>query len=79
MLHEIHETPSKRKTDYHRFLNLILNLVQCRHDGTHEIDNINNTISGHFHFDAYNASGEYTINISDGVFYKIPVNLGVQD
>ena len=45
----------------------------------HEIDNINNTISGHFHFDAYNASGEYTINISDGVFYKIPVNLGVQD
>ena len=39
----------------------------------HEIDNIDNTITGHFHFDAYNASGEHTINISEGVFYKIPI------
>ena len=40
-----------------------------------EIDNINNTVSGHFHFDAYNSSGDYTVNISEGVFYKIPISL----
>ena len=39
-----------------------------------EIDTINNTISGHFHFDAYNGTGQYTINVSEGVFYKIPIN-----
>ncbi len=44
-----------------------------------EIDSENNTISGHFHFDAYNGTGEYTINISEGVFYKIPINSGNQD
>ena len=44
-----------------------------------EIDNVNNTISGHFHFDAYNGTGQYTINVSEGVFYKIPVNSGEQD
>jgi len=44
-----------------------------------EIDNTNNTISGNFHFDAYNGTGEYTINISEGVFYKIPINSGNQD
>jgi len=44
-----------------------------------EIDNLNNTISGHFHFDAYNSTGEYTINVSEGVFYKIPIISGNQD
>ena len=44
-----------------------------------EIDNINNTISGHFYFDAYDGTGQYTINISEGVFYKIPINSGEQD
>lgn len=44
-----------------------------------EIDNINNTVSGHFHFDAYNSSGDYTVNISEGVFYKIPISSDNQD
>jgi len=44
-----------------------------------EIDNVNNTISGHFHFDAYDGTGQYTINVSEGVFYKIPINSGDQD
>jgi len=44
-----------------------------------EIDNVNNTISGHFHFDAYNGTGEYTVNVSEGIFYKIPINSGDQD
>ena len=44
-----------------------------------EIDNINNTVSGHFHFDAYNSSGDYTVNISEGVFYKIPISSENQD
>ena len=45
----------------------------------HQIDNVNNTISGHFHFDAYNGTGEFTINISEGVFYRIPINSANQD
>lgn len=49
------------------------------HVDINEIDSVNNTVSGHFHFDAYNGTGEYTINISEGVFYKIPMNLGSQD
>ena len=44
-----------------------------------EIDNINNTVSGHFHFDAYNSSGDYTVNISEGVFYKITISSDNQD
>ena len=44
-----------------------------------EIDNINNTVSGHFHFDAYNSNGDYTVNISEGVFYKIPISSDNQD
>ena len=44
-----------------------------------EIDIVNNTISGHFHFDSYNGTGQYTINVSEGVFYKIPINSGEQD
>jgi len=44
-----------------------------------EIDNINNTISGHFYFDAFDGTGQYTINISEGVFYKIPINSVEQD
>ena len=49
------------------------------HVDINEIDSVNNTVSGHFHFDAYNGTGEYTINISEGVFYKIPINSGSQD
>jgi len=45
----------------------------------HEIDSVDNTISGHFHFDAYNGTGQHTINISEGVFYKIPINSEEQD
>ena len=44
-----------------------------------EIDNLNNTISGNFHFDAYNVTGEYTVNVSEGIFYKIPINSENQD
>ena len=44
-----------------------------------EIDNVNNTVSGHFHFDAYSGTGEYTINLSEGVFYKIPITSDSQD
>ena len=44
-----------------------------------EIDNLNNTISGNFHFDAYNGTGEYTVNVSEGIFYKIPINSEDQD
>tara|TARA_B100001287_G_scaffold196769_1_gene166436 strand:+ start:50 stop:523 length:474 start_codon:yes stop_codon:yes gene_type:complete len=44
-----------------------------------EIDNLNNTISGNFHFDAYNSNGEYTVNVSEGIFYKIPINSENQD
>ncbi len=42
-----------------------------------DFDNINSTISGHFNFDAYNGTGEFTVNISEGVFYKIPLNYSV--
>ena len=45
----------------------------------HEIDNLNNTISGNFHFDAFNGTGEYTVNVSEGIFYKIPINSENQD
>ena len=44
-----------------------------------EIDNLNNTITGNFHFDAYNSNGEYTVNVSEGIFYKIPINSENQD
>ena len=44
-----------------------------------EIDNFSNTISGNFYFDAYNSTGEYTVNVSEGIFYKIPINSENQD
>ena len=44
-----------------------------------EIDSLNNTITGNFHFDAYDSSGENTINVSEGVFYKIPMTITTQD
>ena len=43
-----------------------------------EIDSLNNTITGNFHFDAYDSS-ENTINVSEGVFYKIPMTITTQD
>ena len=44
-----------------------------------EIDSLNNKITGNFHFDAYDSSGENTINVSEGVFYKIPMTITTQD
>ena len=44
-----------------------------------EIDSLNNTITGNFHFDAYDGSGENTINVSEGIFYKIPMTITTQD
>ena len=47
-------------------------------DGEITIDEFNseeNTISGTFNFDAYNNTGEYTINISQGVFYRLPISV----
>ena len=38
-------------------------------------DSEENTISGTFNFDAYNNTGEYTINISQGVFYRLPISV----
>ena len=39
-----------------------------------QVDFSNNFLTGDFYFNAYNYSGEYSINISEGVFYKIPIN-----
>ena len=44
-----------------------------------EIDYVGNSVSGHFYFDAFDGTGQYTINISEGVFYKIPINSVEQD
>ena len=40
-----------------------------------EFNSEENTISGTFNFDAYNNTGEYTINISQGVFYRLPISV----
>ena len=47
-------------------------------DGEITIEEFNseeNTISGTFNFDAYNNTGEYTVNISQGVFYRLPISV----
>jgi len=47
-------------------------------DGEITIDEFNseeNTISGTFNFDAYNETGEYNLNISEGVFYRLPISV----
>ena len=51
-------------------------------DGEITIEEFNseeNTISGTFNFDAYNNTGEYTINISQGVFYRLPISVGSEN
>jgi hypothetical protein len=51
-------------------------------DGEITIEEYNseeNTISGTFNFDAYNDTGEYTINISQGVFYRLPISVGSEN
>ena len=39
-----------------------------------EFNTENNYISGYFYFDAFDFSGQNTINISDGIFYRIPIS-----
>ena len=41
-----------------------------------EYNSVENTISGTFNFDAYNETGEYNLNISEGVFYRLPISVG---
>ena len=51
-------------------------------DGEITIEEYNseeNTISGTFNFDAYNDTGEYTINISQGVFYRLPISVSSEN
>ena len=40
-----------------------------------EFNSEENTISGTFNFDAYSETGEYNLNISEGVFYKLPISV----
>lgn len=44
-----------------------------------EFDLSNNFLTGEFFFDAHNYSGEFDINISQGIFYKIPIISSNQD
>ena len=47
-------------------------------DGEITIEEFNseeNTITGTFNFDAYDETGEYNINISQGVFYRLPISV----
>ena len=39
-----------------------------------EIDYVENSISGHFYFECYDNSGLHVKTISEGVFYKVPIN-----
>ena len=51
-------------------------------DGEVTIEEFNseeNTISGTFNFDAYNETGEYNINISQGVFYRLPISVSSEN
>jgi len=51
-------------------------------DGEITIEEYNseeNTISGTFNFDAYNDTGEYTINISQGIFYRLPISVSSEN
>tara|TARA_B100001996_G_scaffold281852_1_gene222266 strand:- start:100 stop:576 length:477 start_codon:yes stop_codon:yes gene_type:complete len=44
-----------------------------------EFNSAENTISGTFNFDAYNETGEYNLNISEGVFYRLPISVGSEN
>ena len=51
-------------------------------DGEITIEEFNseeNTISGTFNFDAYDETGEYNINISQGVFYRLPISVSSEN
>ena len=39
-----------------------------------EINYIDNSVSGHFYFECYDNSGLHIKNVSEGVFYKVPIN-----
>ena len=39
-----------------------------------EINYIDNSVSGHFYFECYDNSGLHLKNVSEGVFYKVPIN-----
>ena len=39
-----------------------------------EINYVDNSVSGHFYFECYDNSGLHIKNVSEGVFYKVPIN-----
>tara|TARA_B100001173_G_C15985311_1_gene546467 strand:+ start:636 stop:1100 length:465 start_codon:yes stop_codon:yes gene_type:complete len=39
-----------------------------------EINYVDNSVSGHFYFECYDNSGLYVKTVSEGVFYKVPIN-----
>ena len=39
-----------------------------------EINYVDNSVSGHFYFECYDNSGLHLKNVSEGVFYKVPIN-----
>ena len=39
-----------------------------------EINFIDNSVSGHFYFECYDNSGLYVKTVSEGVFYRVPIN-----
>ena len=39
-----------------------------------EINHIDNFVSGHFYFECYDNSGLHVKTVSEGVFYKVPIN-----
>ena len=39
-----------------------------------EIKYVENSVSGHFYFECYDNSGLHVKNVSEGVFYRVPIN-----
>ena len=39
-----------------------------------EINYVENSVSGHFYFECYDNSGLHVKNVSEGVFYRVPIN-----
>ena len=39
-----------------------------------EIDYVGNSVSGHFYFECYDNSGLHVKTVSEGVFYRVPIN-----
>ena len=39
-----------------------------------EINYVDNSVSGHFYFECYDNSGLHVKTVSEGVFYKVPIN-----